>query len=206
MFSARLVGIVLAGTALLSVAACTIDTSTGSLRGRGGTASNAVDKSTVPDVVGQRLSTAESALNAAGYHAIRPLDDTGRDRIVIDPQNRVVDGQSPSAGAPASAKTTVTLMVRRPSDTGRPTQVTKGMVPNVLCMNLQDAQNTLQSAGFFNLASIDGLGQGRVQILDRDWVVTKQSVRAGSHPAALTRIVLTAVKYGEPTGASGCPN
>ncbi len=72
------------------------------------------------------------------------------------------------------------------------------------CMNLQDAQNTLQSAGFFNLASMDGLGQGRQQILDRDWLVTKQSAAAGSRPKLLTRIVLTAVKYGESTGASGC--
>jgi hypothetical protein len=82
--------------------------------------------------------------------------------------------------------------------------VTRGVVPNVTCMNLQDAQNSLQSAGFFNLASVDGLGQGRMQILDRDWVVTKQSVAAGTRPAALTRIVLTAVKYGESTGSSGC--
>ena len=77
-------------------------------------------------------------------------------------------------------------------------------MPNVTCMNLQDAQNTLQSAGFFNLASVDGLGQGRQQILDRDWLVTKQSAVAGSRPKLLTRIVLTAVKYGESTGDSGC--
>ena len=50
----------------------------------------------------------------------------------------------------------------------------------------------------------DGGGQGRMQILDRDWVVIAQSVPAGSKPRLSQRIVLTSVKYGEPTGSSGC--
>jgi PASTA domain len=159
--------------------------------------------SSVPNVVGQRLSTAERTLASAGYRSIKPVDDTGRNRIVIDPQNWTVDSQAPAAGATAATGTTITLRVRRPSDAPIPS-TTLGEVPNVTCMNLQDAQNTLQSAGFFNLASVDGLGQGRQQILDRDWLVTKQSAATGSRPKLLTRIVLTAVKYGESTGASGC--
>jgi hypothetical protein len=157
----------------------------------------------VPNVVGQRLSDAERALASAGYRSVKPIDDTGRNRLVIDPQNWTVDAQAPAAGTGAATGTTITLKVRRPSDAATPT-TTLGVVPNVTCMNLQDAQNTLQSAGFFNLASVDGLGQGRQQILDRDWLVTKQSAVAGSRPKLLTRIVLTAVKYGESTGGSGC--
>jgi hypothetical protein len=157
----------------------------------------------VPNVVGQRLSAAEKALSAAGYRSVKPVDDTGRNRVVIDPENWTVDSQGPAAGADAATGTTITLKVRRPSDAATP-GTTHGVVPNVTCMNLQDAQNILQSAGFFNLASADGLGQGRQQILDRDWLVTKQSAVAGSKPKLLTRIVLTAVKYGESTGASGC--
>lgn len=157
----------------------------------------------VPNVVGQRLSAAEKTLSAAGYRSVKPVDDTGRNRIVIDPENWTVESQTPAAGADAATGTTITLRVQRPSDTGTP-RTTLGVVPNVTCMNLQDAQNALQSAGFVNLASVDGLGQGRQQILDRDWLVTKQSAVAGSKPKLLTRIVLTAVKYGESTGASGC--
>jgi PASTA domain len=157
----------------------------------------------VPNVVGQRLTAAEKALSAAGYRSVKPVDDTGRNRVVIDPKNWTVDSQTPPAGADAATGTTITLRVRRPSDSATP-GTTLGVVPNVTCMNLQDAQNALQSAGFVNLASVDGLGQGRQQILDRDWVVTKQSAVAGSKPKLLTRIVLTAVKYGESTGASGC--
>jgi len=156
---------------------------------------------TVPNVVGKRLSDAETMLRAAGLKSISPVDDTGRDRIVIDPENWIVDAQNPKAGTKANG--TVTLQVRRPSD-AKPGSKTVGVVPNVVCMNLQDAQNTMQDSGFFNLGSADGGGQGRMQILDRDWVVIGQSVRAGTKPGLTKRIVLTSVKYGEPTGSSGC--
>jgi len=36
--------------------------------------------------------------------------------------------------------------------------------------------------------------------------VVSQSVNAGSRPPTDTVIVLTVVKYGEPTGVSGCPS
>jgi hypothetical protein len=165
------------------------------------TSTKAASTSTVPNVVGKRLSDAETVLRAAGLKSISPVDDTGRHRIVIDPENWVVDAQSPKAGAHASG--TVTLQVRRPSD-AKPGSTKVGVVPNVVCMNLQDAQNTMQDSGFFNLGSADGAGQGRMHILDRDWVVIGQSVRAGTKPGLTKRIVLTSVKYGESTGSSGC--
>lgn len=205
MSRSRLLAAALAIVALLTTAGCRLDRGTRSSSDPPGSSTGAPASSghVLPDVRGQRLSAAEAALNAAGFHHVKPADDTGRHRVVIDPTNWLVDAQSPAAGASVATKTTVTLKVRRPSDRG-PVTVTKGVVPNVTCMNLQDAQDTLQRAEFFNLASVDGRGQGRQQILDRDWVVTKQSVAPGSRPAALTRIVLTVVKYGEPTGTSGC--
>jgi hypothetical protein len=167
------------------------------------TAPAASTSATVPNVVGMRLSTAESALGDVGLTKVSPVDDTGRGRIVLDPENWVVDAQSPKAGTHWSGKPTVTLQVRRPSDA--PAASTKlGVVPDVVCMNLQDAQDTMQRAGFFNLGSADGAGQGRMQILDRDWVVIRQSVPAGTKPGLTKRIVLTSVKYGESTGSSGC--
>jgi PASTA domain len=171
--------------------------------GVAGAPSGSASVRTVPDVVGARLSDAESRLRAAGLSKISPMDDTGRDRTVIDPANWVVDAQSPAAGTRTGGTTTVTLRVRRPSDAAT-TSTTLGVVPDVVCMNLQDAQNAMQHSGFFNLGSADGAGQGRMQILDRDWVVITQSVRAGTKPGLTTRIVLTSVKYGEPTGTSGC--
>jgi beta-lactam-binding protein with PASTA domain len=192
-------GVIVAACVVL-VAGCHVGTSSA---GSGGAATSN-HAAPVPRVVGQRLVAAEHALSAAGFHDVKPVDDTGRNRIVIDPENWTVDSQTPAGGTSASTGTTVTLKVRRPTDAGGTTSVTRGVIPDVTCMNLQDAQDTLQSAGFLNLASVDGLGQGRQQILDRDWLVTNQSRAAGSRPKLLARIVLTAVKYGESTGASGC--
>ena len=205
MSRSRLLAAAVAIVALLTIAGCRVEQGSGSSTDPSGSSTGTSTSSghVLPDVRGQRLSAAEAALNVAGFHRVKPVDDTGRDRVVIDPTNWVVDAQSPAAGVSVATKTTVTLKVRRPSDRGS-VPVTKGVVPNVSCMNLQDAQDMLQRADFFNLASVDGLGQGRHQILDRDWVVVRQSVRAGGHPSPSTRVVLTAVKYGEPTGDSGC--
>jgi hypothetical protein len=84
-------------------------------------------------------------------------------------------------------------------------RTTAGTVPNVVCAELQDAQDALRAAHFFVLTSKDASGQGRMALVDRDWVVIAQSVRAGTSPGLTTHIELTVVKYGEPSGGSGCP-
>jgi hypothetical protein len=160
-------------------------------------------RATVPRVIGSRLTDAERTLSRAGYNNVQAVDASGRGRMVLDPANWVVHTQSPGPGASAMTGGRITLKVLEPTDAAA-TTVTRGVVPRVTCTNLQDAQNALQAAGFTNLASIDGRGQGRHQLLDRDWLVIRQSAAPGSRPAAGTRIVLTAVKYGELTGSSGC--
>jgi Uncharacterized protein conserved in bacteria len=157
----------------------------------------------VPNVVGKRLPDAHDALNAVGLTKIDYVDDTGQSRIVIQPNNWVVTGQDPASGTKVQSGTRISLKVRKPSDGQGPPDATEGTVPDVVCMNLQDAQDTLQSAGFDNLGSADALGH-RYQIIDRNWIVVGQSARPGSRPSTTTRITLTVVKYGEPTGASGC--
>jgi beta-lactam-binding protein with PASTA domain len=81
----------------------------------------------------------------------------------------------------------------------------RGVVPDIVCRDLQDAQDALQAAGFVNLASRDATGRDRAQVVDRNWVVVAQSVAAGGTPDATTPVLLSAVTFGEPTGASGCP-
>jgi PASTA domain len=160
----------------------------------------------VPNVVGKRLDAAAAVLAAAGFTDPTPMDGTGRDRIVVNPNNWVVQNQKPAAGTRVSVAQAITLTVVKPSDSSAGGTVQSGVVPNVVCKDLQAAQDTLQAAGFYNLGSQDGSGQGRAQLIDRNWVVIRQSVATGSKPGPTARIVLTAVKYGEPTGASGCPS
>ena len=157
----------------------------------------------MPSVVGERLSTAENLLAALGIETVHAEDASPEGRIPLLSTNWVVTEQSVKPGKRLAVTSPVTLKVKKPSD-GEGSQIATGAVPDVICMDLQAAQDALQAAGFYNLGSEDGSGQGRMQILDRDWVVIAQSVPAGATPSPLKRIVLASVKYGEPTGASGC--
>lgn len=158
---------------------------------------------TIPDVTGKRLSQARAILDDAGLSNVGTTDATGKGRVILEPTNWIVTAQHPGPGTKIGRTEKVTLEARKPTDGIGPSSVTAGVMPNVVCMDLQAAQDTLQAAGFYLLSSQDALG-GRRQILDRDWVVVGQSVPAGKLALPLTKITLTVVKYGEPTGDSGC--
>ncbi len=68
---------------------------------------------------------------------------------------------------------------------------------NVVCMDLQLAQDTIQEAGVFFSRSDDATGQGRAQVLDRNWIVIAQTPDAGSTVGEL-EAVLSVVKDTEP--------
>ncbi|HEY3034651.1 MAG TPA: PASTA domain-containing protein, partial [Streptosporangiaceae bacterium] len=161
-------------------------------------------KAVLPDVVGKRLTDAVAVLAASGFTDIRPADATGAERFVLNPNNWLVRSQAPPGGARVAVSAPVTLNVSKPSD-GQPTgPVTVGVVPDVVCRDLQSAQELLRTAGFANLASRDGTGAGRAQLVDQNWLVIAQSAAAGSRPDPGRKITLTVVKYGESTGGSGC--
>ncbi len=71
-----------------------------------------------------------------------------------------------------------------------------GLMPSVLCMNLQDAQNEIQDHGVFASGSEDATGQGRRQIIDSNWQVVGQDPEAGT-PIGEFDATLFVVKYGE---------
>lgn len=75
------------------------------------------------------------------------------------------------------------------------------LMPVVMCMNLQAAQDAIQAAGVFYSRSEDATGKGRMQISDRNWVVVAQSPAPGT-PIDEGDAVLSVVKYGEPGGCS----
>lgn len=75
------------------------------------------------------------------------------------------------------------------------------LMPNVLCMNLQEAQDEIQDHGVFFSRSQDASGQDRFQMNDSNWIVVDQS------PSVGTRIgegdaMLSVVKIGESTGGA----
>lgn len=70
-------------------------------------------------------------------------------------------------------------------------------VPNFVGMGLQSAQDTAQAAGFRTLKSHDALGHSRHQILDRNWKVCDQNIKAGTAAPANTQLDFGAVKLSE---------
>ena len=102
-----------------------------------------------------------------------------------------------------TTSSTATTTTTAPTTTTTASTVTSGTtaaaakitVPNVVGKDLQLAQDTMQAAGLYNLSSHDSTGQARLQVLDRNWVVTDQTPAAGSSVAADQLIDLGARKF-----------
>jgi hypothetical protein len=84
----------------------------------------------------------------------------------------------------------------------------KATVPTFVGMGLQSAQDTAQAAGFYALKSHDSLGRDRNQILDRDWKVCSQNIKAGKTVPTDTTLDFGAVKLAEtcPTEEQAAPS
>ena len=67
-------------------------------------------------------------------------------------------------------------------------------MPNVVGMNLQDAQDLIQEHGVFLSLSEDATGQDRNQFIDSNWVVVGQNIEPGQ-PFGEGEAVLSVVKY-----------
>ena len=72
-------------------------------------------------------------------------------------------------------------------------------MPDVVCMDLQAAQNEIQDHGVFFSRSEDATGEGRRQLLDRNWTVVDQDPAPGT-PIGEFEAVLYVVKDDEDTG------
>ena len=73
------------------------------------------------------------------------------------------------------------------------------LMPNVVCMNLQKAQDEIQDHGVFFSRSMDASGKKRSQLIDSNWIVIKQSPAPGKKISEGSAM-LSAVKIGESTG------
>jgi hypothetical protein len=69
-------------------------------------------------------------------------------------------------------------------------------LPDLVGQDLQAAQDAAQAAGFYVLDDQDASGQGRLQVMDRNWTVCSQEPEAGTHPTD-TQVTLFAVKDSE---------
>ncbi|HTO01094.1 MAG TPA: hypothetical protein VL068_10505, partial [Microthrixaceae bacterium] len=104
--------------------------------------------------------------------------------------------ETPATTEPESPPETAppTTLVPAPPSTKAPSSI----MPDVVCMDLQQAQDTIQSAGVFFSRSFDAAGAGRNQIIDRNWIVVSQDPPAGA-PIDGVQPNLGAVKKNEPS-------
>jgi beta-lactam-binding protein with PASTA domain len=70
-------------------------------------------------------------------------------------------------------------------------------MPDVVCMNLQKAQNEIQDHGVFLSKSVDATGKGRRQLVDSNWIVVSQIPEPGEKIGERDA-VLSVVKTDEP--------
>ena len=181
------------------------------------TETSSTSSSFTPKVVGERLDVAKSDLKAAGV-ADDSIEVVGGGTFgVVDESNWVVCEQRPAPGQPMTKEPRVVvdrtcpsgvpaaapIAAAAPSTTTAPpveaaaSATSGGDMPNVYCMNLQDAQDEIQRHGVFFSRSHDASGLDRSQIIDSNWVVVGQSPAAGAHIDE-GDAVLEVVKYGEP--------
>ena len=157
----------------------------------------------VPDIVCMDLQLAQDKAQAAGFYRVAVDDASGRRRRQGNDQDWVVVAQSPPAGTRTS-NARVVVRVLAYGDRGAPPVPDRsrpGRIPKLACFDLQEAQDTLQSAGFYETTSRDASGGRRRQFADRNWTVTGQSPPPGGSHRKTTQVTLSVVKDGE---ASPC--
>ena len=149
--------------------------------------------------------TAMAALSACGSGSNDSMADSNggdsdtRAPAVMDSTSQP-DTSSPSTTAGKKNQTTRTTTNLNPAGGNNPEDF---LMPNVLCMNLQAAQDEIQDHGVLFSRSTDATGQGRQQLIDSNWIVVKQSPAPGTKIAEGDAL-LSAVKIGESTGGI-CP-
>ena len=109
-------------------------------------------------------------------------------------------GAGPATAGAAEGTFTVT-MGDRPSP---PRGVRKLIVPNVVGLDHQLAQDTMQARGFWRLTEQDATGEDRMLLWDRNWTVVDQWPLPGARVHRDQTVVLSSVKD-EELGLPGNP-
>ena len=138
-------------------------------------------------------------LRKANTVAVAPLSDkkNARYRTIIAISLGILFSYSSISAY--QTETSDTRAINTPTSTNIPNVV----MVDVLCMNLQDAQNLIQDQGVFLSRSKDASGQDRNQIYDRNWIVVGQNIPAGD-AIGENEVVLSVLREDEIDEKSEC--
>ncbi|MBM7280161.1 PASTA domain-containing protein [Gordonia rubripertincta] len=137
------------------------------------------------------LTIAVAAVATLGGITACSAPDEASETTATSAMTKTVERTETTTAVPAPAQ--------RPTDTSEntpPTSSQPALMPNVVCMNLQDAQNAIQAVGVFFSRSEDATGRNRSQLVDRNWIVVGQTPSPGT-AFGEGDAVLSAVKIGE---------
>ncbi|HEY0618828.1 MAG TPA: PASTA domain-containing protein [Kribbella sp.] len=140
-----------------------------------------------------RLAFCGVVLLAAGCGGAGPVAQPTVTVTEVPPSLSASVGPGTLPSLPPSSVTAGTT-VRPPQATPAPRV---GVVPNVVGVNHQLAQDTMQAAGFYYLTEEDASGKGRLLVNDRNWVVVSQIPAGGTTTSLDTKITLRSKKIGE---------
>ena len=116
-------------------------------------------------------------------------DPMTSDTVTVEPR----PASTPGAGAgqslsPDGGQSTTSAM---------PSQPPAPVMPSVVGMVLQDAQDLLQSQGSYLMDQVDATGGGRFQFFDTNWKVCSQEPPAGTPLSSVDVVTLNTVKLDE---------
>lgn len=130
---------------------------------------------------------------SAADETATPTTVTATEKVTRVTETQTVTATESAEPSPERVPVTQSEKKSAASDGG----TSAAAMPNVLCMNLQAAQDKIQEAGVFFSRSEDATGQGRMQVLDRNWIVVAQTPDPGT-PISEGDAVLSVVKNDEP--------
>lgn len=129
---------------------------------------------------------------------MKPSTSPQRTALQPPPSLSVPTALETAESQPTEQKATAEATAEQPTEKAtKAPAAEKAVLPNVVGMNLQAGQDAMQATGFYFLDDQDDTGQHRLQIFDRNWVVTRQEPAAGRRVSTNTKVVLWAKKIGE---------
>ncbi len=135
-------------------------------------------------------ATAAEQRGIVGSEQVEPQPTTSAAVTTVPPPTA-----PPTTAAPPP--TTLPPPPPPPAPTLAPAPPAAAVMPDVVCLDLQFAQDTIQAAGVFFSRSTDATGAGRAQIIDSNWIVVAQTPPPGT-PIGEGDAVLSVVKDDEP--------
>lgn len=104
------------------------------------------------------------------------------------------DGKSTKQTSTTAKKSTAKKSTKKPKVTIEDED--RATLPDLTALDHQEAQDTAQAIGFYNLTEKDATGDGRLIVWDRNWVVCEQDPMPGLYDTD-REVTLYSVKVGE---------